>query len=46
MIIRVSEARVRPERFEAFHDMIVEAVREFPGRCPGLVEPRGAVRAA
>ncbi|MFJ6784138.1 antibiotic biosynthesis monooxygenase family protein [Streptomyces yangpuensis] len=38
MIIRVSEARVRPDRFEAFHDMIVSAVREFPGRHPGLVD--------
>lgn len=38
MIIRGSEARVRPERFEAFHDMIVSAVREFPGRYPGLVD--------
>ncbi|MEU8622212.1 antibiotic biosynthesis monooxygenase [Streptomyces sp. NPDC048623] len=37
MIIRVSEARVRPGRFEAFRDMIVSAVREFPGRYPGLV---------
>ncbi|MFF2013667.1 antibiotic biosynthesis monooxygenase [Streptomyces sp. NPDC058195] len=38
MIVRVSEARVRPERFEAFRDMIVSAVREFPGRYPGLVD--------
>ncbi|NXY96859.1 antibiotic biosynthesis monooxygenase [Streptomyces sp. BR123] len=38
VIIRVSEARVRPERFEAFRDMIVSAVREFPGRHPGLVQ--------
>ncbi|MGN9793003.1 antibiotic biosynthesis monooxygenase family protein [Streptomyces sp. OZ13] len=38
MIIRVSEAHVRPERFEAFRDMIVSAVREFPGRYPGLVD--------
>ncbi|MFH8469175.1 antibiotic biosynthesis monooxygenase [Streptomyces sp. NPDC017991] len=38
MIIRVSEARVRPERFEAFRDMIVSAVRDFPGRYPGLIE--------
>ncbi|MER7909108.1 MULTISPECIES: antibiotic biosynthesis monooxygenase [unclassified Streptomyces] len=38
MIIRVSEARVRPDRFEAFHDMIVSAVREFPARHPGLVD--------
>ncbi|MGW0873373.1 antibiotic biosynthesis monooxygenase family protein [Streptomyces sp. NPDC002740] len=37
MIIRVSEARVRPERFEEFRDMIVSAVRDFPGRHPGLV---------
>ncbi|MFJ3876945.1 antibiotic biosynthesis monooxygenase family protein [Streptomyces sp. NPDC090077] len=33
----MSEARVRPDRFEAFHDMIVAAVREFPDRHPGLV---------
>ena len=38
VIIRVSEARVRPERFDAFHDMIVSAVREFPGRYPGLMD--------
>ncbi|MEV4682332.1 antibiotic biosynthesis monooxygenase family protein [Streptomyces kurssanovii] len=38
MIVRVSEAHVRPERFEAFRDMIVSAVREFPGRYPGLVD--------
>jgi heme-degrading monooxygenase HmoA len=38
VIIRVSEARVRPERFDAFRDMIVSAVREFPGRYPGLVD--------
>ncbi|MFD4240448.1 antibiotic biosynthesis monooxygenase family protein [Streptomyces sp. NPDC058525] len=38
VIIRVSEARVRPGRFEAFHDMIVSAVSEFPGRYPGLVD--------
>ncbi|MFJ9019993.1 antibiotic biosynthesis monooxygenase [Streptomyces sp. NPDC102259] len=38
MIIRVSEARVRPERFEEFRDMIVSAVREFPGRYPGLID--------
>ena len=38
MIIRVSEAQVRPERFAAFRDMIVSAVREFPGRYPGLVD--------
>lgn len=38
MIIRVSEARVRPELFDAFRDMIVAAVREFPGRHPGLVD--------
>ena len=37
MIIRVSEARVRPERFEAFRDFIVSAVRAFPDRHPGLV---------
>ncbi|MDG4858040.1 antibiotic biosynthesis monooxygenase [Streptomyces sp. T-3] len=34
----MSEARVRPERFEAFHDMIVSAVREFPARHPGLMD--------
>ncbi|MGW7433480.1 antibiotic biosynthesis monooxygenase [Streptomyces sp. NPDC054861] len=38
MIIRVSEARVRPERFDAFHRLIVSAVREFPGRYAGLVD--------
>ncbi|UQW99442.1 antibiotic biosynthesis monooxygenase [Streptomyces sp. RerS4] len=38
MIIRVSEARVRPERFEEFRGVIVSAVREFPGRHPGLVD--------
>ncbi|QES46626.1 hypothetical protein DEJ50_00940 [Streptomyces venezuelae] len=38
VIIRVSEARVRPERFEAFREMIVSAVRGFPGRYPGLVD--------
>ncbi|MBA0053943.1 hypothetical protein E0L36_24750 [Streptomyces sp. AJS327] len=38
VIVRVSEARVRPERFEAFHEMIVSSVREFPGRYPGLVD--------
>ncbi|EFL12873.1 predicted protein [Streptomyces sp. C] len=38
VIIRVSEARVRPDRFEAFRDMIVSAVRGFPGRYPGLVD--------
>lgn len=38
VIIRVSEARVRPDRFEAFHDMIVSAVREFPSLYPGLVD--------
>ncbi|MFF9017183.1 antibiotic biosynthesis monooxygenase [Streptomyces sp. NPDC014870] len=38
MIVRVSEARVRPERFDAFRDMIVSAVREFPDRYPGLVD--------
>jgi hypothetical protein len=37
VITRVSEARVRPECFEAFRDFIVSAVREFPGRYPGLV---------
>ncbi|WP_255306128.1 hypothetical protein [Streptomyces sp. Wb2n-11] len=34
----MSEARARPERFEAFRDMIVPAVREFPSRYPGLVD--------
>ncbi|MER7763188.1 antibiotic biosynthesis monooxygenase [Streptomyces sp. NPDC097619] len=38
MITRVSEARVRPDRFEAFHDMIVAAVSGFPARYPGLVD--------
>ncbi|MEU9143927.1 antibiotic biosynthesis monooxygenase [Streptomyces sp. NPDC048349] len=38
MIIRVSEARVRPDRFQAFHDMLVAAVREFPSRYPGLLD--------
>ncbi|MFJ3586737.1 antibiotic biosynthesis monooxygenase family protein [Streptomyces sp. NPDC090127] len=38
MIIRVSEARVRPGRFQEFHDMIVSAVSEFPSRYPGLVD--------
>ncbi|MGP3683339.1 antibiotic biosynthesis monooxygenase family protein [Streptomyces sp. IBSNAI002] len=38
VIIRVSEARVRPGRFEAFHDMIVSAVRGFPGLYPGLLD--------
>ncbi|MFD7628288.1 antibiotic biosynthesis monooxygenase [Streptomyces sp. NPDC059851] len=38
VIIRVSEARVRPERFEAFREMIVSAVRAFSGRYPGLVQ--------
>ncbi|MFF3203873.1 antibiotic biosynthesis monooxygenase [Streptomyces sp. NPDC002962] len=38
VIIRVSEARVRPGRFEAFRDMIVSAVREFPDRYPGLLD--------
>ncbi|MFF5446201.1 antibiotic biosynthesis monooxygenase [Streptomyces sp. NPDC012888] len=37
MIIRVSEARVRPDRFDAFRDMIVAAVRDFPDLHPGLV---------
>ncbi|MFF6952894.1 putative quinol monooxygenase [Streptomyces iakyrus] len=37
LITRVSEARVRPERFEAFRDFIVSAVRAFPDRHPGLV---------
>ncbi|QNS02384.1 antibiotic biosynthesis monooxygenase [Streptomyces xanthii] len=36
-IVRVSEARVRPERFDAFHDFIVAAVREFPRRHAGLL---------
>lgn len=38
LITRVSEARVRPERFEAFRDFIVSAVRAFPERHPGLVD--------
>lgn len=38
MIIRISEARVRPDRFDAFHDVIVNAVREFPLLHPGLVD--------
>ncbi|MFE0674653.1 antibiotic biosynthesis monooxygenase [Streptomyces sp. NPDC058867] len=38
MIVRVSEARVRPERFQEFHDMIVTAVREFPERHQGLLD--------
>ncbi|MFB7936438.1 putative quinol monooxygenase [Streptomyces sp. NPDC127049] len=38
MIVRVSEARVRPERFDAFHELIVSAVRDFPARNPGLVD--------
>ncbi|MFF8832822.1 antibiotic biosynthesis monooxygenase family protein [Streptomyces sp. NPDC015131] len=38
MIIRVSEARVRPGRFEDFHEMLVSAVSGFPGRHPGLVD--------
>ncbi|WP_327350932.1 antibiotic biosynthesis monooxygenase [Streptomyces sp. NBC_01304] len=37
-ITRVSEARVRPELFEAFHEWIVSAVREFPSRHPGLLD--------
>ncbi|NRQ31883.1 hypothetical protein HII36_08525 [Nonomuraea sp. NN258] len=37
-IIRISEARVRPDRFEAFRDFIMSAVREFPARHPGLVD--------
>ncbi|MER5573350.1 putative quinol monooxygenase [Streptomyces massasporeus] len=37
LITRVSEARVRPERFEAFRDFIVSTVRAFPDRHPGLV---------
>jgi hypothetical protein len=37
MIVRISEARVRPDRFEAFRNMIMTAVREFPARYPGLV---------
>ncbi|MFI7005260.1 antibiotic biosynthesis monooxygenase [Streptomyces sp. NPDC050145] len=36
-IVRVSEARVRPERFDAFHEFIVTAVRDFPGRHAGLI---------
>ncbi|WP_307813203.1 antibiotic biosynthesis monooxygenase [Streptomyces sp. N35] len=38
MIIRVSEARVRPERFEAFREWILSAVRDWPDRYPGLVD--------
>ncbi|GGX25842.1 antibiotic biosynthesis monooxygenase [Streptomyces chryseus] len=38
VIIRVSEARIRPGRFEAFRDMIVSAVREFPSLYPGLLD--------
>ncbi|MFJ5774631.1 hypothetical protein [Streptomyces sp. NPDC093094] len=38
MIVRVSEAHVRPELFDAFREMIVSAVRDFPGRHPGLVD--------
>ncbi|OEJ96456.1 hypothetical protein J116_020350 [Streptomyces thermolilacinus SPC6] len=38
VIVRVSEARVRPERFDDFREMIVSAVREFPGRYAGLVD--------
>ncbi|WP_232838352.1 antibiotic biosynthesis monooxygenase [Streptomyces geranii] len=34
----MSEAHVRPERFEEFRDLIVAAVRDFPGRHPGLVD--------
>ncbi|MEU8776839.1 hypothetical protein [Streptomyces sp. NPDC048606] len=34
----MSEARVRPERFEAFHELIVAAVRGFPDLHPGLVD--------
>ncbi|MFI6941325.1 putative quinol monooxygenase [Streptomyces sp. NPDC050418] len=37
VITRVSEARVRPERFEDFRELIVSAVREFPDHNPGLV---------
>ncbi|NEE20195.1 antibiotic biosynthesis monooxygenase [Streptomyces sp. SID7499] len=37
LITRVSEARVRPERFDAFRDLIVSTVRAFPDRHPGLV---------
>ncbi|WP_415947345.1 putative quinol monooxygenase [Streptomyces sp. KLOTTS4A1] len=36
-IVRVSEARVRPERFEEFRAYILAAVRGFPARYPGLV---------
>lgn len=38
VIVRVSEARVRPERFDDFREMVVSAVREFPGRYAGLVD--------
>ncbi|MFD6418903.1 antibiotic biosynthesis monooxygenase family protein [Streptomyces sp. NPDC060194] len=37
MIVRISEARVRPDRFDAFRDMIAEAVAAFPSRHPGLL---------
>nr|WP_308800935.1 antibiotic biosynthesis monooxygenase [Streptomyces polyasparticus] len=37
MIIRVSEARVRPERFDDFRDLIVSTVRDWPDRYPGLL---------
>ncbi|SDK49936.1 antibiotic biosynthesis monooxygenase [Streptomyces indicus] len=37
VITRISEARVCPERFAQFEKFIVDAVREFPGRHPGLV---------
>ncbi|WP_328707651.1 antibiotic biosynthesis monooxygenase [Streptomyces mesophilus] len=38
MIIRVSEARVRPERFDAFRDWIVAMVRDWPDRYPGMID--------
>ncbi len=37
MIIRISEAQVRPERFEAFRAWIVDAVRDWPERYEGLI---------
>ncbi|MER5204375.1 antibiotic biosynthesis monooxygenase [Streptomyces sp. NPDC002825] len=37
MITRVSEARVRPERFEEFRELIVSAVAGFPALHPGLL---------
>lgn len=37
LITRVSEARVRPERFETSHDFIVLTVRACSDQHPGLV---------